>query len=121
MTGRQPRRTFSPEFKLERVREVLDGPDSTAAVARRYQLNDNLLFKWVSEYRSNALWVSRATQFLPVEVVDKPLAVSPQPPITTGQDNCRRVSATLALTSGHRLELNDLDPEHLKALVELLT
>jgi len=121
MTGRQPRRTFSPEFKLERVREVLDGPDSTAAVARRYQLNDNLLFKWVSEYRSNALWVSRATQFLPVEVVDEPLALSPQVPRKTSQDNGLRLSATLSLNSGHRLELTDLDAEHLKILVEVLT
>lgn len=97
MDGKQRRRTFSPEYKLERVREVLDGPESTAAVARRYQLNDNLLFKWVGEYRSNALWVARATQFLPVEVVDKPVAVSKQSIASTGQDNCRGISATLAI------------------------
>lgn len=121
MSGRQRRRTFSPEFKLERVREVLDGPDSTAAVARRHQLNDNLLFKWVSEYRSNALWVGRATEFLPVEVVDQPVTVSPQAPAASGQYNGRRVSATLALKSGHRLELTELDVDHLKILVEVLT
>ena len=121
MNGRQPRRTFSPEFKLERVWEVLDGPDSTAAVARRHQLDDNLLFKWVSEFRHSALWVSLATPLLPVEVVDQPVAVPAQAPPATGQDNCRRVSATLALNSGHRLEFNGLDAEHLRVLVEVLT
>ena len=117
MMGQQPRRTFSPEFKLERVREVLDGPDSTAAVARRHELNDNLLFKWVSEYRAGALWVKRATQFFPVVLSDE----TERPKLPAPPERSSTLSAILALNSGHRLELSNLNVGDLKTLIEVLS
>ena len=116
MDGRQTRRTFSPEFKLARVRQVLDGDESTASVARQYQLNDNLLFKWISEYRSNALWVVRAQPFVPVVIQDTPVGS----PLSSVQP-AAEVQANLILKSGHRLELSGLDPQRFRALIELLT
>jgi transposase len=46
------RRFFSPEFKLQVVREVEAGA-TTAQVARLHQLHPNLLAQWCTQYRHN--------------------------------------------------------------------
>lgn len=107
------RRRYPVEFKRSLVAESYQPGQSIAGVAAKYGINANLLHKWRA--------AEPAPGLLPVEVVEPPVAVSSQAPAATGQDNCRGVSATLALTSGHRLELNDLGLEHFKTLVELLT
>jgi transposase len=46
------RRFFSPEFKLQVVREVEAGA-TAAQIARLHQLHPNLIAQWCSQYRSN--------------------------------------------------------------------
>jgi transposase len=46
------RRIFSREFKLQAVREAELGTP-TAELARRYELNPNLISRWCQEYRAN--------------------------------------------------------------------
>lgn len=45
------RRTFSPEFKEEAAREVVDSSRSIASVARQHGLNEQTLRNWVNAYR----------------------------------------------------------------------
>lgn len=60
----QKRRSFSPEFKDEAVKMVLDGPRPIAQVARELDLNETTLGNWVGAYK----------QAHPVE--EEPLTVS---------------------------------------------
>lgn len=49
------RRQYSIAFKRKVVEETLNGRDSVSVVARRYDLNANLLFRWRREYSSGQL------------------------------------------------------------------
>lgn len=44
----EPRRSFSNEFKLQMVTLALQPRGSVARIAREHDINDNLLFKWLS-------------------------------------------------------------------------
>lgn len=48
----QKRRQFTKEFKLKVINEI-DAGKSTAQICREYQLSDNLISRWKSEYRGN--------------------------------------------------------------------
>lgn len=45
------RRKFSPEFREEAVKMVIEGTRSTAAVARELGINPGTLGNWVAQYR----------------------------------------------------------------------
>jgi transposase len=45
------RRKFSPEFRDEAVKMVIDGNRSTAQVARELGINPGTLGNWVAQYR----------------------------------------------------------------------
>lgn len=45
------RRTFTPEFKEELARQVVETSEKIASVARQYQVNEQTLRNWVSSYR----------------------------------------------------------------------
>jgi transposase len=45
------RRQFSPEFKDEAVRMVLEGDRAVAVVAREFGINASTLGSWVTRYR----------------------------------------------------------------------
>ena len=45
------RRSFTPEFKVEAARRVIDGGRSVAEVARELTVHENLLRKWVAAER----------------------------------------------------------------------
>lgn len=47
----QKRRKFSPEFKDEAVKMVLDGPRPIAQVARDLGVHEGTLGNWVNAYR----------------------------------------------------------------------
>ncbi|EFC2190472.1 transposase [Escherichia coli] len=44
----EPHRSFSNEFKLQMVKLALQPRGSVARIAREHDINDNLLFKWLS-------------------------------------------------------------------------
>ena len=48
------RRTFSPDFKAERVLEVISGQRSAAEVCREHLLSPPQLSEWKSEFVQNA-------------------------------------------------------------------
>jgi transposase len=46
-----PRRSHSPEYRVEAAHRVIDGNRRVAEVARELNLHENLLGKWVREER----------------------------------------------------------------------
>lgn len=44
-------RKFSPEFRTDAIRLVIDGPRPVAQVARELGVNEGTLGNWVNEYR----------------------------------------------------------------------
>lgn len=47
----RPRRSFSPEYRVEAAHRVIDGNRRVAEVARELDLNDNVLHRWVRDER----------------------------------------------------------------------
>jgi transposase len=47
----QKRRSFTPEYKDEAAKMVVESSQSVAAIARELQLNEQTLRNWVADYR----------------------------------------------------------------------
>lgn len=60
------RRKFSPEYRDEAVKMVLDGPRSIAQVARDLGINGGTLGNWVAMYRK-----AHPTQEEPLEISER--------------------------------------------------
>jgi transposase len=63
---RERRRKFSPEFKGEAVRMVIESSRAIAEVAREIQVNEGTLGNWVNKYR-----VEHADEEPPLSVSDR--------------------------------------------------
>jgi len=81
------RRSFSAEFKKRVVAEACQSDCSWSEVARRYELNANLLFKWKEKFESEIT-------FLPVEVKVPTTEVA-----AINDDNCLEPEARKAGTT----------------------
>ncbi len=108
------RRSFSPEFKWQVVQESKARLLSASALARKYDVNTNQLFRWVREAQlGKALWVRRAqgeqalplvpTPFLPVCVQ----AAEALPTVHQG-------AITVSFCSGHQLVLHQATPDMMR-------
>lgn len=51
---KQKRRTYSPEYKLETIIEVLRGEKSVAQICRERGIKDSLLYKWKQQFEDRA-------------------------------------------------------------------
>jgi transposase-like protein len=63
---RERRRKFSPEFKDEAVKMVIESSRAIAEVAREIQVNEGTLGNWVNKYR-----VEHAGEEPPLSVSDR--------------------------------------------------
>ncbi len=63
---RERRRKFSPEFKDEAVKMVIESSRAIAEVAREIQVNEGTLGNWVNKYR-----VEHADEDPPLSVSDR--------------------------------------------------
>ena len=74
--GKRTRRRWSPEEKRRLVALTYEPNASIAGVARRHDLNANLLFNWRGKFGRNGLMVapaaSPALTFAQIEVVPEP-------------------------------------------------
>ena len=112
--GHKARRSWSEEFKRRVVAEAMQPGVSAAAVARRYDLNANLLFNWKRRY-------GMSSEFLPVEISHDELPV----PQTSGEpitaDAVDVSSLEIALANGNRISVKGkLDADTLCRLVRSL-
>ena len=112
--ARRSRRRWSEAFKRRVVAEATEPGMSAAAVARRYNLNANLLFNWKRRYGFE-------DRFLPVEISEA------RPPVPQSRDepNAPSVSETssieITFANGHRLVVRGgLDVETLCRLARSL-
>ena len=64
---RERRRKFSPEFKDEAVKMVIESSRAIAEVAREIQVNEGTLGNWVNKYRAE-----HADEEPPLSVSDRP-------------------------------------------------
>ncbi|EIM93488.1 transposase [Burkholderia sp. YR290] len=83
--ARQTHRVYSLEFKQQVVLETLEPGTSVSVVARRHDMNANVVFEWKRLYREGKLKLpgveaalTSFTEVLPVNVIDLPLPV-PRP------------------------------------------
>jgi transposase len=63
---RERRRRFSPEFKDEAVKMVIESSRAIAEVAREIQVNEGTLGNWVNKYR-----VEHADEEPPLSISDR--------------------------------------------------
>lgn len=113
------RRVWSDDKKRRIVAPARVPGDSVSQVARRHDVNANLVFKWLRDPRFRPTAVEDcAASFLPVEVVGAPSATDP--PTLEGQALDGKIEITLS--NGHRLTLSGgFDPDLVVGLVRGLS
>jgi transposase len=115
-TTRQPiRRTYPDSYRRQVVAETWRGPESVSEVARRHDLNTNLLFKWRQRYPElSAPAGTSSPTLIPIQLT---------PTATDAPPSAERPPGRIALTlaGGHRLSLEGaLDPVLIRVVLESL-
>jgi len=88
-----PHRTYAQEFKQQVIRETLEPGMSVSIVARRHDINANVVFGWRKQYREGKLAVPAleaapsvpSMNLLSVEVSDSALVLQPPEPAMASQ------------------------------------
>jgi len=122
---RRVRRLWSDEEKIRIVAQTRVPGVSVSQVARRYDVNANLIFKWLRDPRFNpAPEAEPGASFLPVEVVAEPPVLGAPvidapsvdaPVIETGATESQ---IEIILPTGHRISVSGAyDPDALCRLV----
>lgn len=122
MTGINPnpnnkRRVFSPEFKQRVIQESFGTHTSVAVVARRYDLNANLVFKWRYLHKKHANVVAHAiddVRLLPVSICQDTVH---QAPIVSTDD---QRSIEIDIKSGRIFLPRHVDIEILRTLIDVI-
>lgn len=106
--SRRTHRRWSDDFKRRVVAEASQPGVSVAAIARRYDLNNNLLFNWKRRFDVDLA-------FLPVEVLPEAVAPSVDPAVLDSK-------IEIQLSNGHRLSISGaFDPDVVSRLVRGLS
>ena len=117
---RRIRRLWEDGEKIRIVAQTRVPGVSVSQVARRYDVNANLVFKWLRDPRFNPPPEDGFNaSFLPVEVVAAPPVVDP-PVITTPVIESKASGSTveIVLPTGHRISVSGAyDPDALCRLV----
>lgn len=110
------RRRFSDEQKRRMVEETLEPGASVSVVARRHDINANLLFNWRVQYRAGLLGAAKPA-LLPVEISAAPLRSGTHPERSRG---ARKARIEIEFRSGHRLRVAGVDAATLQQVIETL-
>ena len=117
MTKRR-RRSWSDDEKRRIVAQTLVPGISVSQVARRYDVNANLVFKWLRDERFKPRADADeevSASFLPVEVVAEPAGPVVEPA-------ARNAEIEIVLSNGHRLCVRGaFDPDAVSRLVQGLS
>jgi len=114
---RRKRRHWGDDEKREIVAQTRIPGVSVSRVARRYDVNANLVFKWLRDPRFQpADDVAEDQAFLPVEVVPDPA------PLVVDQPEPSPSQIEILLSNGHRVRLSGaFDPDAVARLLRGLT
>ncbi len=109
---RRKRRLWDDDEKRRIVAQTRVPGVSVSQVARRYDVNANLVFKWLRDPRFTATAVEDpAASFLPVEVV-----AAPAPPVI--EPKVSEAKIEISLPNGHHIRVSGAyDPDALCRLV----
>ena len=118
---RRWRRIWEDDEKRRIVAQTLVPGVSVSRVARRYDVNANLVFKWLRDPRYQPTAADAPEPcFLPVEVMAAPTPAVIEPPVMGREVSDARIEIILA--NGHRLSVSGgFDPEVLCRLVRGLS
>lgn len=116
MAGRRKRRAWSEDEKRLICRQARLPGVSVSQVARRYDVNANLVFKWLRDPRfASDGSAEEGARFLPVEIVGGSSEARPRAP-------CAENRIEIELSSGHSLRISGAyDPDVLARLIRGLT
>ena len=115
LTGRERRRRWSDEEKLQMLAEAEDEGIALAEVARRHDVHPQQLYAWRSMVRKAASPPAPLSTFLPVEI-EEPPSPEPQP-----KRHRRGRTVEVTLRNGRKLRVHDeIAPETLARLVHAL-
>ncbi len=114
---RRKRRLWDDDEKRRIVAQTRVPGVSVSQVARRYDVNANLVFKWLRDPRFAPPPVEDgATSFLPVEVVAAPAPRLIDPPVVEPKASAAKID--ISLPNGHRVSVSGpYDPDALCRLV----
>ena len=112
---RRRRRLWEDDEKRRIVAQTRVSGVSVSQVARRYDVNANLVFKWLRDPRFNQTGFEEpAASFLPVEVVAEPPTLDA--PVIEPKGSAAKLEITLA--NGHRVSISGaFDPAAVSRLV----
>ena len=114
MTKRRKRRVWSDDEKRMICGQTRVPGVSVSQVARRYDVNANLVFAWLRDPRFADAAASDVARFLPVEIVAEAKAPVAMPVVENYIE--------IELSGGHRMRINgSYDPEALVRLIRGLT
>jgi transposase len=88
-----PHRTYAQGFKQQVIRETLEPGMSVSIVARRHDINANVVFAWRKQYREGKLVIPAleaapsvpSTKLLSVDVIDSALVLRRPEPTAVSQ------------------------------------
>ena len=114
---RRKRRLWGDDEKHRIVAQTRVPGVSVSQVARRYDVNANLVFKWLRDPRFTAPAVEDpAASFLPVEVVAAPAPPLIDPPVI--EPKVSETKIEVSLSNGHHIRvIGAYDPDALCRLV----
>lgn len=103
MTEKRRRRKWSDDEKRRIVAQTRVPGVSVPQVAHRYDVNANLIFKWVRDprYCCSVDQEPEASNFLPVEVTPNLPAIEPVQECNDGPGVIK-----ISLANGHHIEIN---------------
>jgi transposase len=116
--GRERRRRYTLTFKRQVVEETLAGGESVSVVARRHDLNANLLFNWRRRYQQGTLSgaAGKSPALLPIRIASATAAKD----VSGGGDGGAELE--LLLASGHRVRVRGtVEPAVLRTALEVLS
>lgn len=120
MSKKRKRRTWSDDEKAMICRQAQMPGVSVSQVARRYNVNSNLVFKWLNAGRSTSTLNNDDgdAAFLPVEIVAEPVEFERPVQAATASSP----SLVISTVEGLRLCVDgDYDPELLAHLLKRLS
>ncbi len=114
---RRKRRLWDDDEKRRIIVQTRVPGVSVSQVARRYDVNANLVFKWLRDPRFTPTAVEDpATSFLPVEVVAAPAPPLIDPPVIEPKASAAKIESSLP--NGYRVSVRgSYDPDALCRLV----
>lgn len=113
---RQKRRRYRLAYKRRVVEEALKGEDSVSVVARRHDINTNMLFNWRRQYLAGRYDRGATSSLIPVTVSASAAAAKEPAPIRSCGDRLEMV-----LSGGHRVVVEgSVDPVVLRTALEVL-